>query len=91
MPTSASCASCSDDAIDTCRAAGRGDLVDSVDNQFFDLLTKQQFPNGVPGLDEAQIQRITELNDASGGEQIVPVRDRGVPADQDPDLPFSIG
>ena len=59
--------------------------------QFFDLMTRQQFPDGVPGLTNQQVQRITELNHevaASGSCRCAIV---AFPADQAPDLPFSIG
>ena len=50
------------EAIDALRAAGRGDLVDTVDNRLFELLMAEQFPNGVPGLSRAKVDRIAELN-----------------------------
>ena len=79
------------DAADAFRGAGRDDLVDVIDNQFFDLVVGQELPNGAPGLTKEMVQRITHLNQAvaaSGSCRCVVV---AFPADQDPDLPFSIG
>ena len=62
-----------------------------IDNQFFDLVVGQELPNRAPGLTKEMVQRITHLNQAvaaSGSCRCVVV---AFPADQDPDLPFSIG
>jgi hypothetical protein len=79
------------DAVDALRAAGRDDLVDTVDNRFFDLLMAQQFPGGVPGLSGVQVKRLTELNrtvGATGSCRCIVV---AFPADHDPKLPYTIG
>ncbi len=78
-------------AIDALRAAGRGDLVDTVDNRLFELLMGEQFPNGVPGLGDAQVKRIAELNRAVGASGSCRCVVVAFPADQDPKLPFTIG
>ncbi|HEY3673319.1 MAG TPA: hypothetical protein VGN51_20460 [Acidimicrobiia bacterium] len=79
------------EAIDALRAAGRDDLVDTVDNRLFELLMGEQFPNGVPGLSTVKVERIAELNrvvGASGSCRCVVV---AFPADQDPKLPYTVG
>lgn len=77
-------------AADAFRAAGHDDLVDALDNRFFDLLVQRELPDGVPGLTNAQVRRITELNRAVGATKSCRCVIVAFPADQDPDLPFTI-
>ena len=73
-PTSASCARCS--ATPPTRSAPPAATTSSTRSTTGSstCVMEQQFPNGVPGLSTAKVERITELNRAVGGERIVPVR-----------------
>jgi hypothetical protein len=48
-------------------------------------------PGGVPGLSKAQAQRITEVNRKVAASKSCRCAIVAFPADQDPDVPFSIG
>ena len=79
------------DATDAFRAAGHDDFVNQIDNRFFDLVMQQEFPDGVPGLTPptgAPHHRAQHAVAASDSCRCVIV---AFPADEDPELPFTIG
>jgi hypothetical protein len=79
------------DAAVALRASGHDELVGRLGNSFFEYFVRTQVPEGVPGLSNDAIRRIAHLNgkvEASGSCRCSIV---AFPADQDPDLPSTIG